>query len=180
MFMCRNDESRSLEGVYFIPQLATNIVSIGQLDEVHYKIDIDTSVMKIWEPRGLLLLRVKREANHMYLLHIMLMQSPCFMVHRRGDKELVGCPPVIGQVEQLCEVCHAEKQQCTTFPTKAEYRVRRCLDLVDGDFCGPIAPVMPRGNRYFLLLVDDLNRYMRVATIPSKDCAATAIKEIQA
>jgi hypothetical protein len=99
MFMCRNDESRSLEGVYFIPQLATNIMSIGQLDEVRYKIDIDTSVMKIWEPGGLLLLRVKREANRMYLLHIMLMQSPCFMVHRQGDKELVGCPPVIGQVE---------------------------------------------------------------------------------
>jgi hypothetical protein len=26
--MCKNGESRSLEGVYFIPRLATNIVSI--------------------------------------------------------------------------------------------------------------------------------------------------------
>jgi len=39
---------------------------------------------------------------------------------------------------------------------------------------------MPRGNRYFLLLVDDLSRYMWVAAIPSKDRAAAAIKEIQA
>jgi hypothetical protein len=54
--------------VYFIPQLATNIVIIGLLDEVGYKIDINTGVMKIWEPRGLLLVRVKREANHLYLL----------------------------------------------------------------------------------------------------------------
>jgi hypothetical protein len=46
--------------------------------------------------------------------------------------------------------------------------------------CGPIAPVTSRGNKYFLLLVDDLSRYMWVVVIPSKDHAAVAIKEIQA
>jgi hypothetical protein len=40
-------------------------------------------------------------------------------------------------------------------------------------------PVAPRGNKYFLLLVDDLYRYMWVVTIPSKDRAMTAIKDIQ-
>jgi hypothetical protein len=39
---------------------------------------------------------------------------------------------------------------------------------------------MPWGNKYFVLLVDDLSRYMWVATIPSKDRAAAAIKDIQA
>jgi hypothetical protein len=45
--------------------------------------------------------------------------------------------------------------------------------------CGPISPVTPRGNKYFLLLVDDLSRYMWVAVIPSKDRATAAIKDIQ-
>jgi hypothetical protein len=58
--------------VYFIPRLATNIVSIRHHNEVGYKIDINTGVMKIQEPRGLLLARVKREVNCMYLLHIKL------------------------------------------------------------------------------------------------------------
>jgi hypothetical protein len=71
MFVCKNGKSRSLEGVYFIPRLATNIVSIGQLD-VGYKIDINTGVMKIREPRGLLLARVKCEVNRLYLLYIKL------------------------------------------------------------------------------------------------------------
>jgi hypothetical protein len=53
------------------------------------------------------------------------------------------------------------------------------MQLVHGDLCGPITPVMPRGNKYFLLLMDDLNRYMWVAAIPSNDYAAAAIKEIQ-
>jgi hypothetical protein len=66
------------------------------------------------------------------------------------------------------------------FLVKAEYRAERRLELVHGDLCGPISPVTPRGNKYFLLLVDDLSRYMWVATIPSKDRAAAAIKDIQA
>jgi hypothetical protein len=43
-------------------------MSIGQLDEVGYNSDIDTGVMKIREPGVLLLAKVKREANCLYLL----------------------------------------------------------------------------------------------------------------
>jgi hypothetical protein len=32
VFVCKNSESRSFNGVYFIPHLMTNIVSVGQLD----------------------------------------------------------------------------------------------------------------------------------------------------
>jgi hypothetical protein len=70
MFTCKNGESRSFDGVYFIPHLTTNIMSVGQLDEIGYKIDIDTSMMKIREPGGVLLAKVKLEANRLYLLHL--------------------------------------------------------------------------------------------------------------
>jgi hypothetical protein len=43
VFVCKNDESWSFNGVYFIPHLTTNIVSVDQLDEIGYKIDIDTA-----------------------------------------------------------------------------------------------------------------------------------------
>jgi hypothetical protein len=77
VLMCKNGESQSLKGVYFISRLATNVVSIGQLDEVGYK---------IWEPSGLVLAKVKCEVNCLYLLHIKLAQSACFIVCRRGDE----------------------------------------------------------------------------------------------
>jgi hypothetical protein len=63
---------------------------------------------------------------------------------------------------------------------KAEYRAERRLELVHGDLCGPISPATLRGNKYYMLLVDDLSRYMWVVVIPSKDRAAAAIKDIQA
>jgi hypothetical protein len=80
--------------------------------------------------------------------------------------------PEIGQVGQLCETCQTEKQRRTSFPVKAEYRAEQRVELVHDDLCDSISPATPRGNKYFLLLVDDLSRYMWLAAIPSKDRAA--------
>jgi transposase InsO family protein len=51
---------------------------------------------------------------------------------------------------------------------------------VHGDLCGPVTPVTPGGRRYFLLLVDDLSRYMWVVVLGSKGEAAYAIRHAQA
>jgi hypothetical protein len=190
VFVCKNSESRSFDEVYFIPHLTTNIVSVSQLDEIGYKIDIDTSMMKIRGPGGVLLAKVNREVNRLYLLHLKFAQPTCFTVRGRGDEvvwrwherfghinmaalrklareELAHGLPGIGQVGKLCEACQARKQRCTSFPMK-EYWVERLLELVHGNLCGPISPTKPRGNKYFLLLVDDLSRYMWAAMIPSR------------
>jgi hypothetical protein len=77
MFVCKNGKSRSLIGVYFIPRL---------FNEAGHKININTSMIKIRELGDLLLVRVKREVNRLYLLHIKLTQAVCFMVCGRGDE----------------------------------------------------------------------------------------------
>ncbi|KAG8060127.1 hypothetical protein GUJ93_ZPchr0002g24035 [Zizania palustris] len=59
-FPCRNGEFRRFIGVYFIPRLTMNIVSVGQLDEDGYKIRIEAGVMSIQEPDGKLLAKVSR------------------------------------------------------------------------------------------------------------------------
>jgi hypothetical protein len=146
MFMCKNGESQSFDGVYFIPRLTTNIVSVGQLNEIGYKLNIDTGVMKIREPGGVLLVKVKWKENCLYLLHLKFMQPTCLAVCRCGDEvawhwherfghvnmaairklareELVHRLPEIGQVGQLCEACQAKKQCHTSFPAKEEYRI---------------------------------------------------------
>ena len=83
-------------------------------------------------------------------------------------------------MEPVCEACRLGSRRHISFSKQAEYRARELLDLVHGNLCGPIVPATSRGNKYFLLLVDDLSRYMWVVAIPSKDCATAAIKEIQA
>jgi transposase InsO family protein len=51
---------------------------------------------------------------------------------------------------------------------------------VHGDLCGPVTPATAGGRHYFLLLIDDLSRYMWVVDIGSKGEAVNAIKHAQA
>ena len=60
------------------------------------------------------------------------------------------------------------------------FRVKRPLELVHADLCGPIMPQTPGGKRLFLLAVDDKSLYMWLILLPSKDAAATALQRLQA
>jgi len=87
--------------------------------------------------------------------------------------------PLVEHVNQLCDACLAGKQRRASFAQQAHYRAKERLELVHGDLCGPITLAMPSGKRYFLLLVDDLTRYMWLALLATKDEAATAIIRLQ-
>jgi len=57
-FQCKNGELRSFAGVYFIPRLTANIISVGQLDEAGYDVHIKEGMMCVREPGGRLLAKV--------------------------------------------------------------------------------------------------------------------------
>ncbi|WVZ50371.1 hypothetical protein U9M48_001629 [Paspalum notatum var. saurae] len=201
LFSCKNGEHRSFTGVYYIPQLTANIVSLGQLEEAAYDIHLRCGAMEIREPGGSLLARIPRIGNRLYVLNVNVARPVCLAAHgeecawrwharlghinmptlrKMAREELIRGLPAIEQVDQLCEACLASKQRRTVFLDQAQWRAKHALELVHGDLCGPITPATPSGNSYFLLLVDDRSRYMWLALLPSKDRAAAAIKEFQA
>jgi hypothetical protein len=47
---------------------------------------------------------------------------------------------------------------------------------VHGDLCGPVTPTTPGGRCFFLLLVDDVSRYMWAVLPDTKTAAVGAIK----
>jgi hypothetical protein len=52
--------------------------------------------------------------------------------------------------------------------------------MVHADLCGSVTPPTPRGNKFFLLLVDDFSRYTWISLMSSKDQATVEIKRIHA
>jgi hypothetical protein len=181
LFSCKNGEHRSITGVYYIPRLMANIVSLGQLEEANYDIHLRRGGMEIREPGGRLLARIPRAGNRLYMLNVDVARPMCLAArgeesawrwHARLDhinmpalrkmarEELVRRLPAIEQVNQLCKACLAGKQRRTAFLDYAQWRVERALELVHGDLCGPVTPATPSGNAYFLLLVDDQSWYM--------------------
>jgi hypothetical protein len=201
-YLCKNDERRSFAGVYFIPWLTANIISVGQLDEAGYEVHIRTRKMDIHEPGGRLLARIEKKQSCLYVLdvniarratclsaraeaearrwHARLGHVNMHVLRRMANQELVRGMPSLEQVERVCEACMTGKQRHTAFPNQAAWRAEHGLELVHGDLCGPISPTTPSGNSYFLLLVDDHSRYMWILTLVSKNQAAAVIMDFQA
>jgi hypothetical protein len=75
--------------------------------------------------------------------------------------------------------CLASKHRCAPFPHQAQRRATEVLELVHGNICGPIMPATPSSKWYFLLLVDDYNRYMWVVLLATMNVAPHVIQNIQ-
>ena len=201
LFMCKTGEHHQLGGVYFIPKLTANIISLGQLDEDKFKVLIEEGVLRIWDQRRRLLAKVPRSANRLYILDVNISAPVCLAAHaddvawtwhtRYGHlgfnglkllsrKEMVRGLPAIEHVDQVCEGRLTGKQRRQPFPAASKFRASRSLELVHADLCGPITPPTPGGKNLFLLVVDDRSRYMWLTLLASKDGAAEAIIQLQA
>jgi hypothetical protein len=88
--------------------------------------------------------------------------------------------PSFDHVEQFCDVYVLTKQRWLPFPQQSSFRAKERLELVHGDLCGSVTPATPEGRRYFLLVVEDLSRYMWVVVLGSKGEAANTIRRAQA
>jgi transposase InsO family protein len=105
---------------------------------------------------------------------------PAGKFFRRGDGFGELKPDGEFPVAIPSEDCVLAKQKRKPFPKAAKYRAQEELELVHGDICGLITPHMPVGNTYFLLLVDDMSRYMWLTLLRSKADAPAAIITFQA
>ncbi|KAK3121821.1 hypothetical protein QOZ80_8BG0661360 [Eleusine coracana subsp. coracana] len=201
IFIAKTGEHRLLTGVYYIPALRNSIISLGQLDENGSRVEIEDGVLQVWNTLRRLLAKVNRGSNRLYVLHVEVAQPLCLAARRDDDawrwhehfghlnfealkqlgvKEMVQDLPCIDHVEQLYDTCVLTKQWRLPFPRQASFRAQERLELVNGELCGPVTPATPGGRRYFLLLVNDLSRYMWAVLLHTKAPTADVIKHLQA
>ena len=85
LFACKNGEHRTLANTYFIPRLTTNIISIGQLDEVGFQVLVEQGVMRIRDEERRLLAKIHRSPSRLYMLDAEIARSVCFATHAKED-----------------------------------------------------------------------------------------------
>ncbi|XP_040254011.1 uncharacterized protein [Aegilops tauschii subsp. strangulata] len=85
LFTCRNGEHRALADVYYIPQLRTSIVSIGQLDERGCKAVIEDGELCLYDRQRLLLARVRQTSNRLYVVALNLAVPVCLLAGAQDD-----------------------------------------------------------------------------------------------
>jgi hypothetical protein len=201
LLTCKNGAHRTLMRVYFIPRLQASIISVEQLDKSRCRVMIHRKILSVFDPSGQLLAKVERDGSRLYHLTLHIGRSSCMVAHTnetawlwhaRFDhlnfnslRQLSGQNMMHGMltldhVDQVCDGCLIGKQRRASFPGQAHRRAESILELVHDDLCGLITPSTPSGNKYFLLVIDDLSRYMWAQLLSSKDQASSEIKNFQA
>jgi hypothetical protein len=187
LFEAKTGEHLPLTGVYYIPRLTTDIISLGQLDEGGCNIHVRHSILQIHVDKGqLIVLSSVLGESHvpaagedwatplprgMSVMGIFT-PMPC------PSRSIVGWCKAFPMSNTSSALRQLHHHQAEAGPLPITGEAAGLLDLVYGDLCGPIKPSTPRGKKYFLLLVDDKSRYMCAALLTADTLAA--LKKFQA
>lgn len=134
-----------ISGVFYIPELKNNLLSLGQLQEKGLSILFQQGQCKIYHPDKGLIMKSNMSANRMFILHaITLPVAPtCFNTvtedvaqlwhYKFGhlsfkglrtlqQKQMVEGLPLLKSHSKLCKDCLVGKQHRDSFPMKSSWR----------------------------------------------------------
>jgi transposase InsO family protein len=92
--------------------------------------------------------------------------------HQLDDFRIKSC-----DMKQVCESCIAAKMTRKPLPQQSESRSEKVLELIHTDVCGPMKTSTPRGNRYFMTLIDDYSKYSELYLLKNKSEVTAKVKE---
>ncbi|KAK9077208.1 hypothetical protein SSX86_005544 [Deinandra increscens subsp. villosa] len=167
--------------VYYIPELTSNLLSIGQLQEKDLTIIIKQGLCRIYHADRGLIVTSNMTRNRMFLVNAVAkpMVNECHKIdaeintqiwHRRLGhvnhkfirtmqyKHMVNGLPLVAEQSRICDVCKLGKQQREPIPRKSVWRASEKLQLIHTDLCGPISPASSSNKRYILMFIDDYSR----------------------
>lgn len=196
-FTDRNGEPRKITEVYYIPELKSNIISLGQATESGCDVRMKGDVLTMRDREGKLIAKAVRSRNRLYKVRMGLKETMCYLSTKTSDssrwharlghinletmrsmisRELVTGIPKIEIEAKICGSCILGKQARHPFPKATLYRAEKVLELVHDDLCGPITPSTSARNRYILLFIDDYSRYMWISLLKEKSEAFSKFK----
>ncbi|KAG7594052.1 Integrase catalytic core [Arabidopsis thaliana x Arabidopsis arenosa] len=199
-FIDLNGRSRVMTDVYFIPDLKSNIISLGQATESGCDIRLKDGYLTMHDRDGKLLVKAERSKNRLYKVKMGLKDNTCLYLttvsesslwHARMghvsletikamiDKELVQGASTFVLEKEICGSCLLGKQTRAAFPQESTYRATKKLELIHGDLCGPITPSTSAANRYIFVLIDDYSRYMWTVLLKEKGDAFQKFKNFK-
>lgn len=189
-----------LSNVLFVPELESNLVSVGKLNSkgvevlfkdsscgLFYKRQSVATARKIGDVYELSVVKERshfvRSAHNVNCQHIW---------HKRfGHRDLQVITDIIkGElaenfdprdcgIHEPCEACMEGKMARQSFPKKSKSKSKEIMDLIHTDV-GVSEIVTPSGNKYFMTIIDDYSRYSFVSFLKKKSEVAEKIKEFVA
>ncbi|GKC95297.1 retrovirus-related pol polyprotein from transposon TNT 1-94, partial [Tanacetum coccineum] len=161
LIRAKDGSHQYISDVYNVPNLKSNILSVGQLLEKNYDIYFKDRSAIIRNQEGKLIAKVPVTKNKMFILNIQYDEAKClkscledhsWLWHMRymhlyfGDLKLLSSKEMVKGLEQIdhpnqvCKGYLLGKHARSSFPKEATSRAKEPLQLIHTDLCGPITP----------------------------------------
>ncbi|KAL4388518.1 hypothetical protein GQ457_09G024580 [Hibiscus cannabinus] len=185
-----------ISDVFYAPGLHHNLLSMGQLSEKGYNMQIHDGYCTLIDKNRRFIAKVKMTPNRLFPLRVQHDKIPClssiiqnddWLWHMRfghyhfsglnflSRKEYVSGLPVINIPKGICETCEIGKKHRESFPTGKSWRARKPLEIVHSDLCMVEIPTHG-GSRYFITFIDDFSRKAWVYFLKHKSEACDSFK----
>ena len=176
LFIIESGSKKILADVYFIPELRSNIISLGQAIESGCEVRMKEDYLMLHDKDVKLITKAKRSRNRLYKVLMDITKTRCLNVTVESEsarwharlghigtdtmktmirRELVIGIPHINIEKETCGSCLLGKQARHVFRKATQYRAQGVLELIHGDLCGPITLPTAANNRYIFVLIDD-------------------------
>lgn len=190
-----------ISNVYYVPNMKSNILSVGELLERGYVIHMENFSLYLKDAHGRLMARAQMTRNRIFPLQINtrfekrfhgLVNNESWKWHLRfghlnfnglkllSKASMVHGLPTIENSDQICETCTLGKQQRHSFPSGTSWRAKRPFQLVHTDICGQMESISLGGNKYFITFINDFSRKLWVYCIKEKSEAFVIFKNSKA
>ncbi|KAL4387339.1 hypothetical protein GQ457_09G012280 [Hibiscus cannabinus] len=201
MITQKNGEKKYITDVYYVLAMKSNIISLGQLLEKGYEVQMKNRSLSLKNKNGELVVQVDMTRNRLFTIDIEYGEVKCMKTAIKDDSwlwhlryghlgfsgmkllskaKMVNGLPEINPPNQLCEACIKGKQHRQSFEVGKSWRARRPLEIVHTDIAGPFDIPSLGGNRYYLTFIDDYSRKCWVYVLKEKSEALAKFKEFKA
>nr|GFB98582.1 retrovirus-related Pol polyprotein from transposon TNT 1-94 [Tanacetum cinerariifolium] len=184
----------TIKRIYYVEGVNHNLFSVGQFCNVDLEVAFRKSTCFIRDLKGNDLLTGSRGTD-LYSITLQDSNSPnpiCLMTkatssqawlwHRRlsylnldtinllsKNDIVIGLPKLKFIKDHLCSSCELGEAKRKSFHSKLTPSLKRRLQLLHMDLCGPMRVASINGKRYVLVIVDDYSRYTWTHFLRSKD-----------
>jgi hypothetical protein len=84
-FLQKNEKLRMIEDVYYILEITSNILSVGQLMEKGFEIFMKKITLHLKDSRGRVIARVKMGKNRMFKLNLQRIKQKCLKINKEDE-----------------------------------------------------------------------------------------------
>jgi hypothetical protein len=175
--VCLNNKKIMAKNVLLVEEMEHNLLSVSQTYDKGLFMIFDSKGCQIGDIKSNKLVGTTiRTSSNIYILDeekekcYLGNEDESWLWHKRlghikfenliqlNKREAIRDLPIIKDLSSsFCKQCQHGKKTRVKFKTK-EHLTTKPLEIVHGDVCGPMRTTRLKGQRYFLLFVDDFTR----------------------